>query len=111
MSTIGVKKLQHPDGVDCITLDSSGDMTLNGTLFASGGLTGTITATGSTITGGKFSTTATKTIVTEPIHVTAKNITASVTIDSNSNALMIGPMTVDSGVILTVLSGGTLTTI
>jgi hypothetical protein len=106
MSTIGVKKLQYPDGgTASITLDSSGDITLGGTL------TGTITATGSTITGGKFSTTATKTIVTEPIHVTAKNITADVTIDSNSNALMIGPMTVDSGVTLTVLNGGTLTTI
>lgn len=106
MSTIGVKKLQYPDGgVASITLDSSGDITLGGTL------TGTITATGSTITGGKFSTTATKTIVTEPIHVTAKNITANVTIDSNSNALMIGPMTVDSGVTITVLNGGTLTTI
>ena len=106
MSTIGVKKLEYPDrGTASITLDSSGDITLGGTL------TGTITATGSTITGGKFSTTATKTIVTEPIHVTAKNITADVTIDSNSNALMIGPMSVDSGVTLTVLSGGTLTTI
>ena len=106
MSTIGVKKLQYPDGgVASITLDSSGDITLGGTR------TGTITATGSTITGGKFSTTATKTIVTEPIHVTAKNITANVTIDSNSNALMIGPMTVDSGVTITVLNGGTLTTI
>lgn len=106
MSTIGVKKLEYPDrGTASITLDSSGDITLGGTL------TGTITATGSTITGGKFSTTATKTIVTEPIHVTAKSITADVTIDSNSNALMIGPMSVDSGVTLTVLSGGTLTTI
>ena len=106
MSTIGVKKLEYPDrGAASITLDSSGDITLGGTL------TGTITATGSTITGGKFSTTATKTIVTEPIHVTAKSITADVTIDSNSNALMIGPMSVDSGVTLTVLSGGTLTTI
>ena len=106
MSTIGVKKLQYPDGgVASITLDSSGDITLGGTL------TGTITATGSTITGGKFSTTATKTIVTEPIQVTAKNITADVTIDSNSNAAMIGPMTVDSGVTITVLNGGTLTTI
>ena len=106
MSTIGVKKLEYPDrGTASITLDSSGDITLGGTL------TGTITATGSTITGGKFSTTATKTIVTEPIHVTAKSITADVTIDSNSNALMIGPMSVDSGVTLTVLSGGTLTTV
>ena len=106
MSTIGVKKLEYPDrGTASITLDSSGDITLGGTL------TGTITATGSTITGGKFSTTATKTIVTEPIHVTAKSITADVTIDSNSNALMIGPMSVDSGVTLTVLCGGTLTTI
>ena len=106
MSTIGVKKLEYPDrGTASITLDSSGDITLGGTL------TGTITATGSTITGGKFSTTGSKTIVTEPIHVTAKSITADVTIDSNSNALMIGPMSVDSGVTLTVLSGGTLTTI
>jgi hypothetical protein len=106
MSTIGVKKLEYPDrGTASITLDSSGDITLGGQL------SGTINATGSTITAGKFSTVNTKTIVTEPIHVTAKTITANVTIDSNSNAMMIGPMTVDSGVILTVLSGGTLTTI
>ncbi|MAD24694.1 MAG: hypothetical protein CMO44_11040 [Verrucomicrobiales bacterium] len=104
MSTIGVKKLQYPDGgVASITLDSSGAITFGGQL------SGTITA--DTITAGKFSTINTKTTVTEPIQVTAKNITANVTIDSNSNALMIGPMTVDSGVILTVLSGGTLTTI
>ena len=106
MSTIGVKKLQYPDGgVASITLDSSGDITLGGQL------SGTINATGNTITGGKFSTVNTKTIVTEPIQVTAKNITADVTIDSNSNAAMIGPMTVDSGVTITVLNGGTLTTI
>ena len=106
MSTIGVKKLQYPDGgVASITLDSSGDITLGGQL------TGTINAAGSTLTAGKFSTVNTKTVVTEPIHVTAKSITADVTIDSNSNALMIGPMTVDSGVTITVLNGGTLTTI
>ena len=63
------------------------------------------------LVAGKYSTTKTKTIVTEPIHVTAKNISADVTIDSNSNAAMIGPITVDSGVTITVLSGGTLTTI
>ena len=33
MSTIGVKKLQYPDGgTASITLDSSGDITLGGTL-------------------------------------------------------------------------------
>tara|TARA_B000000609_G_C24173374_1_gene351974 strand:+ start:163 stop:489 length:327 start_codon:yes stop_codon:yes gene_type:complete len=108
MSTIGVKKLQYPDGgVASVTLDSSGAITLGGTLTT----TMDINSSGNTITADKFSTVNTKTIVTEPIHVTAKNITADVTIDSNSNAAMIGPMTVDSGVTLTVLNGGTLTTI
>ena len=54
MSTIGVKKLQYPDGgVASITLDSSGSITFGGQL------SGTITA--DTITAGKFSTINTKT--------------------------------------------------
>ena len=59
------------------------------------------------ITAPKFLTTTTK-VETAIFRVNAQSLGTNTTIDADENALATGPLTVDSGVTLTVTSGGTL---
>ena len=59
------------------------------------------------IVAPKYSTTTTK-IETAIFRVNAQSLSTNTTIDADENALATGPLTVGSGVTLTVTSGGTL---
>jgi hypothetical protein len=85
---------------------------LNVLAFSSFSVSDTVSASaGGTFSGNitapKFLTTTTK-IETAIFRVNAQSLGTNTTIDADENALATGPLTVDSGVTLTVTSGGTL---
>ena len=64
----------------------------------------------STVTGTKFTTSADRT-TTEMFQVNGQTVTNNVTIAATENASVTGPITVATGVTVTVTTGGTLVTL
>jgi hypothetical protein len=87
---------------DTVNIYAFKSFTVADTVSASAGGTfaGNITAT-------KFLTTANK-IETSIFRVNAQTLTANTTIDADENANATGPLVIDTGVTLTVTSGGNL---
>jgi hypothetical protein len=64
----------------------------------------------STVTGTKFTTSADKT-KTELFQINEQTVSSNVTIAATENASVTGPITVATGVTVTVATGGTLVTL
>jgi len=60
-STLGIKKIQYPNGTDILTLDSSGSMAISGTLTGTTTIA-TASVTGNTTVGGTLGVTGTATL-------------------------------------------------
>lgn len=109
-------------GINAITIDASQNVTINnlvlaGTLSAAGlsltgnlTTTGTVSATGTVSSTAGFSTTAGtvssyKYVSTSGIYENANTVTQNYTIASGNNGLSGGPVSLASGVTVTVPSG------
>lgn len=78
--------------------------------FAGNPLAATTGTFSSTVTGTKFTTSADKT-KTEMFQINEQTVSNDVTIAATENASVTGPITVATGVTITVATGGTLVTL
>lgn len=87
-------------------VDNSGNVTPSGNFSATGNITsgGTVTAVNASLSGTLTTTSTAQALV----YYNANTISANLTIPTNTNAMMSGPLTIASGVTVTVSSGGAL---
>ena len=93
---------------DEITIHCHNTFSVADTVSASqgGAFSAAVTVAGN-VTATKFLTTANK-IETSIFRVNAQSLTADTTIDADENASAAGPLTIASGVTLTITSGGSV---
>ena len=84
-------------------VDNSGNVTPSGNFSTSGNITtaGTVTAATASVSGNATITGTTQALV----YYNSNTISSNLTIPANTNAMMSGPLTIASGVVVTVSSG------
>lgn len=87
-------------------VDNSGNVTPSGSFGTSGNITtaGTVTAVSASISGNSSVTGTSQ----AQVFYNPNTISANLTIPANTNAMMSGPLTIASGVTVTVSSGSGL---
>jgi hypothetical protein len=87
-------------------VDNSGNVTPSGSFSTSGNITtaGTLTAVTATVSGNATITGSAQALV----HYNSNTISSNLTIPANTNAMLAGPITIASGVTVTVSSGSGL---
>ena len=87
-------------------VDNSGNVTPSGNFSTTGNLTtsGTLTAGAATVNGSITASSSSQAL----IYYNNNTISSNLTIPTNTNAMMSGPLTIASGVTLTISSGGAL---
>ena len=87
-------------------VDNSGNVTPSGSFSTSGNITssGTVTAAAASVSGNATITGTTQALA----FYNSNTISSNLTIPANTNAMMSGPLTIASGVTVTVSSGSGL---